>query len=766
MAGLSKKTRRTIKLVIILALMAALMAAAVFLLPKILKVISLAKEAKSIALDSTESTFRESKTTICYDTYGNTLCTMKDSKDLYYVEFKEIPTTLVYSFIVMEDREFYEHSGIDYKAIVRAMIANSQNDEIVQGASTITQQLARNIFLSMDVTWERKIKEIFLARELEKLYSKDQILEFYLNNIYFGNGYYGVEAAARGYFDKSVAELSLSEQVFIAAIPNNPSRYDPYTKYDNVIGRRDLILKQLKEMDYINSMDYLVATDEKINVVEPKVVTRNNSVETYVRHCATESMMSTLGFTFRYDFATKQEREAYVDVYEKYYTRCQQMLLSGGYTVYTSIDMDIQNALQDAVDNNLKDYTERNEDGVYELQAAGTCIDNSTGNVVAIVGSRSQNLEGFTLNRAYQSYRQPGSSIKPLIVYLPFFQNGNTPDTVVTDEYIEGGPLNADGVFSGEMTAREAVVRSKNTVAWKLLKEITPEEGISFLTSMGYHKVWMDKDVQAIALGGFTYGVTTEEMAGGFATIANGGQYRKPTCIQLIYNARGNIVYNSANRGERVYSSKACEMMTDVLTSVVEPGGTGDGAAPDNAIIGAKTGTTNSNNDAWLCGFSEYYTASVWVGYDYPKTLNVNAKNIFRDFMQDIHEGLEVVELKKWNDESEKETETSASQSGEDKTENDETVSTDAPGGSEVNTGGISDPDMPAGTGGDEDVPGGAGGDVDAPGGGGDVNAPGGAGGDVDAPGGGGDVNAPGEAGGDVDIPGGGGDVNAPGGAG
>ncbi|MDO5382542.1 MAG: PBP1A family penicillin-binding protein [Eubacteriales bacterium] len=645
MAKVSKKKKRKIRRIILFSLFVLFLAVMIYAAPKIQKIVKLSNEAKKIAQNSSESTFKDGKTTLIYDFLGNELCTMKDSKDLYYVEFSNIPETLANAFVVMEDRDFYSHSGIDYKAIIRAAIVNQQSDEIVQGASTITQQLARNIFLSQEVTWERKIEEIFLARDLEKKYTKEQILEFYLNNICFGNGYYGVEAAAKGYFGKSVSELSLSEQAFIAAIPNNPTRYNPVTNYDNTLQRRNLILAQMYEADYISSMNYYTAKDESVTVIKQIAQSKNNSVETYTRHCATESLMEYCGFAFRNNFDNDTDYENYEQKYQDYYTECQQMLFSGGYSIYTSIDMNAQASLQAAVDNNLVSYTELNNEGVYELQAAATCIDNSTGNVVAIVGSRSQELEGYTLNRAYQSYRQSGSTIKPLIDYIPYLQKGNTPDTIVTDEYIPDGPVNSDGTFSGNMTLREAVRVSKNTVAWNIYQEITPRAGISFLLNMGFNKVWMDKDYNAVAIGGFTYGVSTEEMAGAYATIVNEGEYRKATCIYKIYNSSGECIVDTSSRGTRIYDINSCRMMTDMLKTVVESG-TGVGAAPDNCIVAGKTGTTNSHKDAWFCGYSKYYTTAIWMGYDYPKTLGrIYTSEIFHDFMKDIHQGYDMVDF-------------------------------------------------------------------------------------------------------------------------
>lgn len=653
-----KRRRRLIRRLILLTLLLAFVTTLAIFSPKIVKIIKLAQEAKELVNKSSLDTFMASGTTVIYDTDGNELCTMRESKDMYYVDIGQIPDTLQKSFVVMEDKDFYKHKGIDFKAIIRAVIANTENDEIVQGASTITQQLAKNIFLSQEVTWQRKVKEIFVAWDLEKKYTKDQILEFYLNNIYFSNGYYGVGAAARGYFDKEVSELTVAEQVFIAAIPNNPTRYNPLTNYDNTVGRRDLILGKLYENDMINSMNYYTALDTQVVLAQQPEVSKNNSVETYARHCATESMMQANGFVFRTNFNNDDDYEQYKEIYENSYTLFQQKLLSGGYKVYTSINMDVQQMLQDAVDDNLKGYTAE-KDGVYEMQAAATCIDNSTGNVVAIVGSRTQDLDGYTLNRAYQSYRQPGSSIKPVIDYVPYLEKGNTPDTIVQDEYIQDGPKNADGTYMGSITLKTAVSLSRNTVAWNVLKELTPKVGSSYLLNQGFHKVWMDKEYNAIAIGGFTYGVSTEEMAGAYATIANYGEYRRVTCVSQIKDTRGRIVYDSSGRGQKIYDAESCRMMTDMLETAVNEG-TGRGAAPDNAIVAGKTGTTNSNYDSWFCGYSAYYTVAVWQGYDYPASIpQSHTKDIFRQFMQDSHKTLAKKDFPKYRQKSDnKETET------------------------------------------------------------------------------------------------------------
>lgn len=634
--------KKIIKRTILITLLLALGLAVAYFVPSIIKVLNLQKEAIALVKSSSKSTFMETKTTIVYDAYDEELCQIKNIKDMYYVDFSEIPETLADAFIVMEDQDFYSHKGIDYKAIIRATFVNKQRGEIVQGASTITQQLARNIFLSQEVTWDRKIEEMFIAGEMEKRYSKDQILEFYLNNIYFGNGYYGVEAAAKGYFSKHVSELTLPEQAFIAAIPNGPTKYNPLTNFDNTDTRRKLILRKLYDGDYISSMTFYTSYNEEVVLSLADNSEVSDSVATYVRHCATESLMEAVGFTFRYNFDSEDDYNSYMDMYDSYYNRYQQMLVGGGYTIYTSIDRDIQDKLQNALDEGLSGYTEVSDEGIYKMQGSATCIDNETGNVVAIVGSRSQDGPSLGLNRAYQSYRQSGSAIKPLSVYLPYFMKGHFPEEIMTDEYIPGGPLNADRSYAGGMTLADAIKYSKNTIAWKVYQDVTPQVGISYLMKMGFKKVWYDKDYNAAALGGFTYGVTSEEMAGAFATIANDGVYRKATCVRKIYGPEGKLIRDESERGGRVYSSMTCREMTEVLQTVVNGGGTGGAAAVDGWEIAGKTGSTNSDKDLWFCGYSPYYTTVVWMGYDYPEQIRGgNATTIiFREFMTQIHEGL------------------------------------------------------------------------------------------------------------------------------
>ena len=604
-------------------------------------IIKLQQEAKKIARSSTEETFKSSQTGLVYDINGELISTLKGVKDVYYIEYKDIPPTILNAILVTEDKKFFNHDGVDYLANIRAAIALIKNKgKITQGASTVTQQLARNVFLTHDVTYERKIKEIFIAQELEKIYPKDKILEFYINNIYYSNGYYGILAAANGYFDKGVNQLSLSESVFLCAIPNNPSVYDPFKNMDNTLERRDRILKQMYENEKINLIDYRVALDEEIELIKMKSA-KNDYVETFVYHSAIKALMKEEGFVFRNQFSSAEDRESYEASYDELYYNYQKKLYTGGYRIYTSIDLHKQEVLQRSVDEGLEKFRDKNEEGIFELQGAAVSIDNDTGRVVAIVGGRSQEHKGYTLNRGYQSYRQPGSAIKPVIVYAPSFERGYTPDSIVVDERIEGGPRNSGGNYIGEMKLQRAIELSKNTIAWKLYEEITPLVGMSYLLDMNFSRIVDNDYYPAASLGGFTIGVSPLEMAAAFSTIENDGYYRKPTCIIRITDSEGNQLVGDNITTKQIYQRKAARITTEALTGVMK-NGTAKGLGLSNTISAGKTGTTDERRDGWFVGYTPYYTTSVWVGCDIPKTIDdlkgaSYPGTIWHTYMEEIH---------------------------------------------------------------------------------------------------------------------------------
>lgn len=606
-------------------------------------------QAVKMVREAGVSAFKAGETSVLYADDGSEINSLSGEKDMYYLENDDIPYLVKRALISTEDRSFYEHSGVDYSAIVRAFVELIKNKgDVTQGGSTITQQLSKLVFLSSEVTLERKVKEMFVAMEIENEYSKDQILEFYINNIYFANGYYGIQAAAQGYFSKDAVELNLSEIAFLCAIPNSPGRYDPFVHFDNTIKRRDRILKEMLEQGDIDKAMY----DEAVNttiVLFPSESTINNYVETYAKYCATIQLMKLEGFEFKNSFSSSEEEDEYYTEYEELYDKCSQQLYTGGYRIYTSIDLNKQAQLQATLDARLEKFSDTDENGVFDLQGAATCIDNNTGYVVAVVGGRTQETHGYTLNRAYQSYRQPGSTIKPILVYTPAFEKGYTPGKGVEDAPIEDGPVNSPNRYDGWITIRSAVEKSKNTVAWNLFQELTPEVAIQYLKNMEFKKIVDSDYVPAMAIGGMTYGVTTVEMASAYSTLENDGVFRSPTCIKRITDSQGNSIVENTTSEKQIYETSATRTMTDVLEGVLIRG-TGSKFQIDNAICAAKTGTTNDNKDIWFCGYSAYYTTSVWIGYDMPKEITSDyilqsPGSIWNEYMTNIHAGLEEIDF-------------------------------------------------------------------------------------------------------------------------
>lgn len=609
------------------------------------ELLKMQKEAKTAVAASTVDTFRSSETSVIYDSKGKEISELKGEKDVYYLESSAIPDYVKTAFLSIEDKKFYEHGGVDYLAIMRAVLARIKNGHVTQGGSTITQQLVKNVFLTQERTMDRKLREMFYSMEMEKKYSKDQILEFYINNVYFSHGYYGIQAASYGYFKKDVSELSLSEVAFLCAIPNGPTKYDPLTHYDNTIKRRNLILKNMLDDSKIMLEEYEYAIAEDIQLSEQKTK-KQDYVETFARHSATRALMQAQGFQFRYSFSSDEDKKNYQEEYNELYEQCEQSLYTGGYRIYTSISMSKQKKLQKAVNEQLQGFTEKTDAGVYKMQGAAVCISNKTGRVVAIVGGRKQKTtDGYTLNRAFQSYRQPGSSIKPLIVYTPSFEHGYTPESIVDDSYFKGGPRNSNGTYAGKIPVRSAVAASKNVVAWKLFEELTPKVGLSYILNMGFSNIVANDYYAASSLGGLTNGVSPLEMASGFATIENDGYYREPTCIVEITDSRDNTIYKSNSKGKQVYSKEATSMMTSCMESVIESG-TAKGLGLTKTPSAGKTGTTNDKKDGWFCGYTVYYTTAVWVGYDTPKTVNdlygsTYPGRIWHNFMEDIHSSVD-----------------------------------------------------------------------------------------------------------------------------
>lgn len=626
------------------------------------QVVAMKEEADKIVSDSDWATFVPDKAGSIYDVYGNVITEMTTDKNGEYVEYADIPDAFAKAMISTEDRKFYEHNGIDLKAMARALQAYIKNSgTITQGGSTITQQLAKNVFLTGVQTWERKVQEMFIAMDLEQKYSKDDIMEFYLNNIYFANGYYGIQAACTGYFNCELKDLSLSQIALLCAIPNSPSYYDPVVNMENTLERRDLMLSNMLSEGYISQAEYDQAVNEEItlDLSGNKAAVIHNYVDTFAYHCAAEALMDAEGFEFQYDFSSDSARESYEAKYDEEYAQCMAELYSGKYNLYTSIDMSIQRALQRAIDEGMEEFTDTSEeDGDYLMQSAGVCVDNMTGYVTAIVGGRSNhNLSGYTLNRAYQSFRQPGSSIKPLIDYTPAFEKEFTPSSIVEDKEIENGPKNAENMFFGKVTIRTAVYLSLNTVAWQMFQDLGPEHCLSYIKKMHFSKI-VDADVApAVSIGGMTHGVSPLEMTTAYAALENDGIYRGASCIMQITDYSGNVIYSSNPENVKVYQTESARMMTDVLKGVIEDyQGTAYGLALNNGMPAAgKTGTTDEGRDGWFVGYTKYYTTGIWVGNDTPEAMEelmgaTYPGHIWQAFMNVIHEGLVPVDFPEYKD--------------------------------------------------------------------------------------------------------------------
>ena len=643
-------------------------------------VASMYKQAIEFVEESDASTFKAEQTSIVYDANGNEIKKLKGTKDVHYLEYDDIPDAAKLAIISVEDKNFTSHRGIDIEGIARAVLSLIRNKgEITMGGSTITQQLARNIFLNFETTYSRKIQEMFIAVALEQKYSKEQILEFYLNNVYFSNGYYGIESAAEAYFNKDANDLSISQIAFLCAIPNSPSRFDPYDHPEATMERRDKILKNMYEEGYISKAQYDRSIAEEIKVLPKKETESNDYAETYIIKCATESLMKANGFEFKTTFRTTSEEEKYDEEYEEMYSNCKQSLYTGGYRIYTSIDMDLQKQLQESVSSKLSMFTEKTDDGIYKVQGAAVTIDNETGRVAAIVGGREEDQEGYGLNRAYQSFRQPGSAIKPLLVYAPALEKGYTPYSTVDDSRMTGEDAvsNAGYSYSGSISLRRAVQKSSNVATYRLYQELGPENCLEYLENMNFKGLDpKDYKYDTTCLGGFTNGTTVVEMAAGYATLANDGKYRTPTCIVKITDSDKNVIVPDEQKSHDIYSTNAARMMTDVLESCVTASyATASGCKLDVDMPAAcKTGTTSNYVDGWLCGYTPYYTTAVWVGMDVYQSVdnlkgNTYPAYIWKNFMDKAHQLLERKEFDTYLGEEEEKATTRATAEEEKETD-------------------------------------------------------------------------------------------------
>lgn len=617
------------------------------------KVLPMFTEAREEVFDKlvhlSEDDFVMKEDTVVYDSKGKQVGSV-NAGSYKYVKINDVSPYIYEGYIAVEDKRFKTHGGVDLVATMRAGVSLlKHNMEITQGGSTITQQVIKNNLLTQNKSYTRKIAEILLAPTIESKFTKAQIMEFYCNSNFYGNKCYGVGAASKYYFGKKCADLEPHEAAMLIGLSNSPASYNPVLHPKAALKKRNSVLRIMCKEGVITPKEYKSALKKKLNIKQfsEKGGSKESYVMSYAIHCAAISLMEKENFKFQYVFDSKEDYQKYNKQYSKVYSEKIESIRSGGYKLYTSINMKKQKKLQKAVDNGLSFNKEKDGDtGKYALQGAAVCINNETNYVEAIVGGRGKNDQ---YNRAYLAARQSGSAIKPLIDYTPGFESGMySPSTIVNDHKFANGPSNAGGGYHGNVRIREAVARSLNTVAWQVLDNITVKYGLSFLDKLHFHNIsYIDNDNMALSLGGFTEGVRVVDMAKGFSTLANNGSYSDRTCIKKIEHVSDGVVYKNNNEKDQVYSQDAAWMMTDVLKGVFnESYGTGRKLKLDNGqICAGKTGTTNSSKDVWFCGYTKYYTTVVWAGYDTPRAMpGASGASIpgviWKDYMDDIHKKL------------------------------------------------------------------------------------------------------------------------------
>lgn len=597
------------------------------------------------------NTFKRPGPTIIYDKDNKEIIRLSVT-DYLYSSYAEIPDLMKFSFIATEDKDFFQNKGISFSGMARAFIVDIKNKGVVsQGGSTITQQLVKNVLLSYEKTIQRKYSEILISLDLTKMYSKEQILEYYINNINYSNGAYSAATASKIYFNKPLQELNLAEITFLTAIPNNPTYYNPLKNYNNVIDRQHLMLYNLRQQNYIDDVQYNAALNTKVVLnYHPHTNPADNYVVSYSIDCATRELMYKNGFRFKYNFSSDDEEKNYDKDYKAKYEEFDRKIREGGYSIYTSFDLNKQAMLQESVDNGLSDFNDVDKkSGLYSMQGAAVCIDNSSGEVTAAVGGRSQKNNNF--NRAFLAVRQPGSAIKPILVYGPAFDKGYEPNDIINDQFIPNGPKNAENTFFGPVTIRYATELSLNTVAYQVFTQEGIDYGLSYLYKMNFNHIVKQDRIPIISIGGFTHGATPVEMAGAYSTLARGGSFIEPTCIKKIAKENGDVIYENSHDSEKVYKPESAYNMTDVLKGVLtESYATGYNLGLNNMPSAGKTGTTSESKDGWFAGYTPYMTTVVWVGYDIPTSIEslygaTYPGHIWQNFMNRAHEGLQYKEF-------------------------------------------------------------------------------------------------------------------------
>lgn len=521
-----------------------------------------------------------------------------------YIEYEQISPYVIDALISTEDRRFYEHHGFDLKGIARAAVRVLINRSTVGGGgSTLTQQLAKNAYLTLDQTFSRKAKELFLAIEIEKKYSKNEILTMYLNTAYFGNGVWGLQDASHKYFGVDALNLSLGEAATLVGMLKGPSIYNPIDHLDNAINRRDTVLQVM--------VDNKKLTQEEANA-EQQVALGDLLYDTY--------NPANSGYRYPYYF------DAVIDEAVRLYGLDDEDILKRGYKIYTGLDQNYQSNLQSIYAEN--GYFPPNSTSGDLVQSATIALNPNNGEIQGLIGRRGDyTFRGFNL--AVDMERSPGSTIKPLSVYTPALEAGYTPDQILKDEpqsYYEA--KNFNGTYQGEVSMYHAVAQSLNLPAVWLLHEIGLTKGFNKALEFGLPLTENDK-YYGLALGGLEHGTSPAVMASAYGVFANGGTLYSPHLIRKIVDSTGAVIVDKTQpKGKRIISKQTSDEMTSMLLGTFS-NGTAVNAASYNYTLAGKTGTTESSydtsksNDQWIIGYTPDVVISTWIGFEQPSAENV-----------------------------------------------------------------------------------------------------------------------------------------------
>jgi len=514
------------------------------------------------------------------------------AEDRKLIKVADLPKRVIQAFVAAEDARFYQHQGVDWQSISRAFYKNLEAGHIVQGGSTITQQVAKSLYLSSERSYLRKVKEAVLAYKIDKYLTKEEILNLYLNYIYLGHGTYGIEAAAQGYFGKGAKDLTLAEVAILASLPKAPTNYSPYLHFDRAKQRQAYVLERMAEDGYITPREKEAALQAPLALrsIKPKDKVAPYFVENIRRY-----------------------------ILEKYGS---DVLYKEGLEIYTTLNISMQKAAREAVERGLSELEERQGYPKGLVQGALLSMEASTGAIKAMVGGR--NFVKSEFNRATQSKRQPGSAIKP-IIYTAAFDKGMTPATTVVDAPLvfqdNAGnvwkPQNFDHEFHGPTTLRNALVHSRNIVTIKLLQNIGVDYAAAYAANMGIVSP-VAKNL-TMALG--TSEVTLQELVRSYGVLANQGRKVEPFFIRKIVDRTGHVFEeNQQPVSTQVIDPRIAFMTTYIMQDVVESG-TGRVVRSIGRPVAGKTGTTDEMRDAWFMGFTPSLVSGVWVGFDKERTL-------------------------------------------------------------------------------------------------------------------------------------------------